>query len=334
MVSGVGPEETLEELGIDVVADRPGVGQNMMDHVLVGPTYAVGVTTHNSLADPEFLANAIEQYETNRTGMLTNSGGDVAAFLKLPASSVSNSTFADLQTSFPEDWPNIEWLVLDAYFGAGTDTGSGISDNKQYVASSVGLVSTFSRGNITINSADMADDPVISPNWLTDPRDQDMAIAAFRYGRALFDAKVIQHVVESEAFPGRNITSDEQIWDIITQSANSVYNAAGTCKMGQLADPMAVVSSTGKVIGVEKLRLVDASAFPILPPGQPIGTVCKCMMFLNHSFQPCHIFSFRAFPPPPFFFFFPFEVPPVYIMLILNFLSFSCHSCTRRENCR
>lgn len=275
MVSGIGPKEILDAQGIETIADRPGVGQNLWDNVLVGPTYSVDVTTHNSLANPQFLAQATQQYNVNRTGMLTNVGGDVAAFEKLSPSMVSNTTFASLQETFPEDWPHIEYLVLDAYFGVGTDSSKGLSDDKQYVAGSVGLVATFSRGNVSIKSPDTAIDPVISPNWLTDPRDQDVAIAAFRRGRDLFSTNAIRPIVNSEAYPGTNVTTNEEILEIIKASANSVYNAAGTCKMGKPDDLMAVVSSTCKVFGVENLRLVDASAFPFLPPGQPSATVCK-----------------------------------------------------------
>lgn len=276
MVSGVGPKAVMDAHGIDVVADRPGVGQNMWDNVLVGPTYAVDVTTHNSLSDPQFLADATQQYNAKRMGMLTNVGGDVAAFEKLPHSMLSNSTFASLQSSFPDDWPHIEYLILDAYFGSGSDSSSGVYDGKQYVAASVGLVATFSRGNVSIGSPDTAINPIISPNWLTDPRDRDIAIAAFRRGRDLFSTDAMRPIAGSEAFPGSNVTTNAQILEIIKASANSVYNAAGTCKMGKPDDHMAVVSTTGKVFGVERLRLVDASAFPFLPPGQPSATVCKC----------------------------------------------------------
>ncbi|KAJ5274031.1 glucose-methanol-choline oxidoreductase [Penicillium angulare] len=273
MVSGIGPSATLRAYGVDVIADRPGVGQNLSDNVLVGPTYQVEVTTHNSLADPAFLADSINQYNINRTGMLTNVGGDVSAFEKLPLDMISVSTMRALNESFPEDWPHIQYLVLDEYFGSGTDSSSGLKDMRQYVAASVGLVATFSRGNVTITSADVRENPVISPNWLADPRDQEVAIAAFRRGRQLFQTASMNPVVVSEAFPGANYTSDSHILEIIRESANSVYNAVGTNRMGRKSDPWAVVDSRCRVIGVQSLRVVDASAFPFLPPGQPSATV-------------------------------------------------------------
>ncbi|KAL8788586.1 MAG: hypothetical protein Q9195_007230 [Heterodermia aff. obscurata] len=200
MVSGVGPRETLRRLGIDVISNLPGVGQNI-------------------------------------------------------------------------DWPHIEYLILDAYFGTGSGNPAGAATSKQYVAASVGLVSTFSRGNVSINSSDTANNPVISPNWLSDPRDLDMAVAAFQRGRQLFGTKSMRPIVQGEEYPGLNCTTYAQIENVIRQSANSVYNAAGTNKMGRSSDSMAVVDSKARVFGVDRLRVVDASIFPFLPPGQPSATV-------------------------------------------------------------
>lgn len=199
----------------------------------------------------------------------------LAGFERLSPPDISNATYQALTSTYPSDWPHIEYLILDAYFGAGTDSTVGLGNGKQYVAASVGIVSTFSRGNITISSPDTAKNPVISPNWLLDPRDQDIAIAAFKRGRKLFSTTAMKPIVVQEAFPGANITLDAQILEVVKATANSVYNGAGTNKMGKVDDPLAVVDSTFKVIGVKGLRVVDASVFPFLPPGQPSATVCK-----------------------------------------------------------
>lgn len=198
-------------------------------------------------------------------------------FEKLPRSTLKKETSQSLDEEFPDDWPHIEYLVLDAYFGTGTGNPTGaLSSSKQYVAASVGLVATFSRGNVSINSSDTAINPVISPNWLSDPRDLDVAVAAFRRGRQLFKTKAMKPIIEEEVYPGTNITTYDQIVGIIKQSANSVYNGAGTNKMGRTNDTQAVVDSKGRVIGIRGLRVVDASIFPFLPPGQPSATVCEC----------------------------------------------------------
>ncbi|KAI4157806.1 MAG: hypothetical protein LQ342_008001 [Letrouitia transgressa] len=280
MVSGIGQRELLTELGINVVADLPGVGQNMWDNVLVGPSFEIDLTTHSSLLDREILARAIQEYNSNRTGILTNTcsldNPNIRmniGFEKLNETTLSSATYQSLKENFPDDWPHIEYLVLDAYFGAGTDSSISAGRTPQYVAASVGLVATFSRGNVTINSTDSANNPVISPNWLSDPRDQDIALAAFKRGRQLFSTNVIKPVVRTEAFPGSNIDTNAQILDVIRSSANSVYNAAGTNQMGKADNPMSVADSHGRVRGVNRLRVVDASLFPFLPPGQPSATV-------------------------------------------------------------
>ena len=188
---------------------------------------------------------------------------------------LSPTTYQSLRENFPADWPDIEYLVLDAYFGTGTDSSIAAGSGEQYVAASVGILATFSRGNVTINSKDTATNPIISPNWLSDPRDQEIAVAAFRRGRQLFSTNAIRPIVKAEAFPGINVTTDSQILDTVKASANSVYNAVGTNQMGKVDDPMAVVDSKGRIIGVNGLRVVDASIFPFLPAGQPSATVCK-----------------------------------------------------------
>lgn len=205
-------------------------------------------------------------------------------FEKFTDSTLDRSTYASLQDHFPKDWPHLVFLVLDSYFG----TGSGqnppdLDSTKQYAAASVGLTATFSRGNVSINSPDTANNPVISPNWLSDPRDLDMAVAAFQRGRQLFGANGLRSLVTGEVYPSGNVTTRDQIIEVIKESANSVYNAVGTNKMGQRNDSLAVVDSAARVIGVNGLRVVDASIFPFLPTSQPCATVCKYLQNVTPS---------------------------------------------------
>ena len=122
----------------------------------------------------------------------------------------------------------------------------------------------------------MADAPLINPNWLTDPADIAVAIAGYKRTRQLFATKAMAPVlIGQEAFPGPSVQTDAEILHIIRQSLNTVYHAAATNKMGRADDPNAVVDSKARVFGVKNLRVVDASAFPLLPPGHPMATVCK-----------------------------------------------------------
>lgn len=273
MVSGIGPKETLEAMNIPVLADLSGVGQNMWDHIAFSPAYAVDLTTHSHLASTSFAAEQTVEYIVNRTGILTNCGGDILGFAKLPLGSISNATRAALD-ALPSDWPDFEHLFLDGYFGYANGSSDAPSDGRNYVSSSTALTKPFSRGNVTIKSNDTSDNPIVSPNWLLDPRDQEVAVAAFKQARAVFTTDVTKDIViGAEAFPGLNISSNAQILSLIQQSAAASYHASATCAMGMVNDSMAVLDSKARVFGVQGLRVVDASAFPVLPPGHPSSTI-------------------------------------------------------------
>ncbi|KAL9013252.1 MAG: hypothetical protein Q9173_002037 [Seirophora scorigena] len=202
--------------------------------------------------------------------VILSAGAQPAGFEKLNKTAVSAQTRQDLDSTFGADWPDIEHLFFD-----GTLVGAP-SDTRNYVSALAGIVAPFSRGNVTINSTDTASNPIISPNWLLDPRDQEVAVAGFKRARQIFQTKTIRPILLGEEdFPGTNVTSDEDILAVIRQSATSIDHAAGTCAMGKAGDRNAVVDARASVIGVQGLRVVDASAFPFLPPGHPQGTVCE-----------------------------------------------------------
>lgn len=272
MVSGIGPCDTLSRYNIPCLADRPGVGQNMWDHVLLGPAYSVNLETHSQLtANPAFLGQSIALYNQQRSGIMTNPGADFVAFEKLPKGSVSPSTRQALDTTFGPDWPDIELVPFD------NDLVSLATDGRNYASSLVGLVAPFSRGNVTIASNSTLDNPIVSPNWLQDPRDQEVAIAGFKRARQVFETPAIKSIINGggEFSPGAHVTSDADILKAIMETSTTISHAAGTCAMGKPDDKNAVVDSQARVIGVKGLRVVDASSFPILPPGHPQGTVCE-----------------------------------------------------------
>lgn len=186
MVSGIGPSSTLQAHQIPVCVERSGVGQNMWDNTFSGPTYPVNVVTHNSFANPTVLGAAIREYNDQRTGILTNSGGGFLAFEKLPNKTLSAATRNALDDAYGPDWPDVEYLELDAYFGDKLLPPPASTIGKNFAALLPGLTAPFSRGNVTIVSNDTAVSPVVSPNWLTDPRDCEVLIAAFRRARQIW----------------------------------------------------------------------------------------------------------------------------------------------------
>ena len=235
MVSGVGPRQTLEKFDIPVVSDLEGVGQNMWDHVLFGPSYAVSVPTHSSVGNPAWLAQATKDYlSPAHTGPLTNNGGDFIGFEKLSNDTMSKFTrnTQEALSVFPSDWPEVEYLAFDAYVGRSRNyILDAPRDGKQYGGAAAAIVSPISRGNVTISSSDNADLPIINPNWLTDPADQELALSSFKRVRDFMSAPVMNGViVGDEAYPGKNVTSDEDIMAAIRDSAQTVWHAAATCK--------------------------------------------------------------------------------------------------------
>lgn len=211
--------------------------------------------------------------------MLTNTGSDLLAWEKIPKSLRANFSEATTKAlaDLPADWPEIELFFPDAYVGNQLDLLTGAPrDTKMYASVVTGLVAPLSRGNVTINSTDTADNPIVSPNLLSDPRDQEVAIQAYRRAREIFATKALKPIIiGEEVYPGKNVTTDEEILKLIQQSALSIFHASATNAMGKRTDSNAVVDSAAKVIGVNGLRVVDASAFPFLPPGHPQSTVCK-----------------------------------------------------------
>ena len=138
-------------------------------------------------------------------------------------------------------------------------------------------VTPLSRGWVNITSADTRDLPLVNPNQLSHPSDREMAVQGFKRARSFFNAKAMQPILVGgqEYMPGPNVTSDADILAYIEKSSYQNWHASCTCRMGKVDDPMAVVDTHAKVIGVDRLRVVDASSFAVLPPGHPESTVCK-----------------------------------------------------------
>ncbi|KAK7747585.1 hypothetical protein SLS62_009084 [Diatrype stigma] len=277
MVSGVGPAEALKKLNISVVADRPGVGQNLEDHVMYAPSYRVKLDTILAeTGDPAKAVPLLIQYFTKARGPLAHSGTDFVAWEKLPRELLSEEAIAVL-SDLPDSFPEVEYMSMDAYYGDYSNPlfEGAPKDGYNYVALLIAPMAMRSRGSVTIKSADTADLPVVDPNWLTDPVDQEVAVAAFKRARQLFSTKTIQAILADpvEYSPGPAVETDEQILDTIRKTLSALYHASVTCRMGKTDDPTAVVDTSCKVIGVSGLRVVDTSSFAMLPSGHPQALV-------------------------------------------------------------
>lgn len=275
MVSGVGPRDVLQELDIPLVSNLPGVGQNLWDQPLWGISYRVNVpTSSENVNNPASAAMAAELFRINGTGPLA-SPPSLLAFERMSQSApdlLRNTTLEALK-DFPSDWPDIEYLMQNGYSGYSENfMTADPADGYNYATLAACLVSPFSRGNVTISSADASIPPVINPNWLTTSEDEDLAVASFKRVRQIW-SQMSNVTIGEEYFPGPNVSTDEQILEYIQEAVLQIYHASATCKMGKSSDPFAVLDSKARVYGVQGLRVVDASSFPFLPPGHPQATV-------------------------------------------------------------
>ncbi|KAK0650242.1 Dehydrogenase patE [Lasiodiplodia hormozganensis] len=282
LVSGIGNCTALSTppLSIPCTAHLPGVGANLQDHVLFGTSHRVHLQTASAALSNVTLADSlIATYQATASGPLSLPGTGVVGWEKLPAArraALSNTTRSLLDTAFPPDWPEIEWLPMSALYGTGdAPTTTDPRDGANYATLNTALVAPLSRGSVRIASAEMSTPPLIDPGWLSHAGDREVAVQAVRRQREMWGWLAARGVAEGEEYyPGEDVvSSDAEIVEWLKRAASTVNHASCTCKMGTRDDAMAVVDAEGRVFGVEGLRVVDASSFPFLPPGHPQSTV-------------------------------------------------------------
>ncbi|MFI5280817.1 MAG: GMC family oxidoreductase [Gemmatimonadales bacterium] len=249
MLSGVGPAGHLRALGVDVIADLPGVGQNLQDHL--GTFLRSEITVPFSLygATPEQLATAQAEYEATRQGLFTSNIAEAGAFLMTEGSGGP---------------PNLQGFFLPYCL-----TESPIEAFQPYchgVSFAFYVTRPASRGQILLASADPLDQPLIDPAYLSAPGDLPQLVAGIRKLREIFHAKPLGDILGRELGPGADAQSGAEIAAYVRDRASgTIFHPVGTCKMG--LDEMAVVDPSLKVHGLEGLRVVDASIMPTLIGG-------------------------------------------------------------------
>ena len=243
LLSGVGPAAQLQEAGVPVVHDLPGVGENLQDHPYVACVW--DVPGGGSLADAE-KPKALLEYLLRRTGPLSSSVAEGFAFVRsrpgLPA-------------------PDLQFHFAPAYF---VDNGFEEYDGHAVTMGPV-LVKPQARGWVRLRSADPAAKPRILTNSLSDDEDAAALVAGVRLSREIAAAGPFAEALGRELFPGAEADTDEAIAADVRHRAELLYHPVGTCRMG--SDPDAVVSPALQVHGVERLRVVDASVMPLIPGG-------------------------------------------------------------------
>ena len=249
-LSGIGPAQHLRSLGIDVVQDSPGVGQNLREHFMTFVRYSLKqpISENRQFAGLPLVRNVLE-YLMFKSGIMSTSSHNVCAFVR----------------TRPElDRPDAQ--IIGAPFSLKIGTEAKFEFESIHGGILFGhQLRPESRGTILIRSADPAEQPQITTNYLGEEADRRASIDTVRYMRRLLDQEAMQDYVKEVTFPGPEVQSDEQILDMVKRSGRCVFHAAGTCRMGE--DGMAVVDSQLRVHGISALRVADASIMPSLVSG-------------------------------------------------------------------
>ncbi|KAI9696240.1 MAG: hypothetical protein M1836_005793 [Candelina mexicana] len=263
MVSGVGPGPILRQHNIPVVKELQ-VGQNWQDHCAFEFQYKMNVEGNAALeGDKEFLYKSTQEFITSQAGPLTSWGGDILGFEKLPEpyrSALDNNTLHDLR-AFADDQPEYEFLT--ASHGPQMATES-------YVTFTPAILSVISKGTIDLVSDNTADNPKVDPKSFSSPSEQKLGIQMYKRLQEFINATGLTEGPELKAGPA---TTDAEILKALQQTGLPWYHGVGSCPMGKEGDPNAVVDSTGKVFGVQGVRVVDASIIPFVAPGHSMAPV-------------------------------------------------------------
>ncbi|MBJ2151320.1 GMC family oxidoreductase [Paracoccus sp. IB05] len=243
-LSGVGPADHLQSLGIPVALDQPGVGADLQDHLdLFVIAECSGPHTYDRYAKPLWSALAGLQYLLTKRGPVASSLFETGGFW-----------YADPAARSPD---------IQFHLGLGSGIEAGVAAMPQ---GGVTLNSAFlrprSRGTVRLASADPLAAPLIDPNYWADPYDRRMSVEGLKLAREMMAQAALKPFVLAERLPGPGVTSDRDYFDYACRNAKTDHHPAGTCRMG--TDPEAVVDPQLRFNGIEALRVVDASVMPRL----------------------------------------------------------------------
>jgi choline dehydrogenase len=251
MLSGVGPGDHLRSHGIDVVADLPGVGQNLIDHPEV-PIIATASGKYGYFGQGEgwrMLLNGL-QFKLFGTGRILSAGVEAGAFV--------NPTEPDAE-------PTIQAFCVPIVY-LDRDTLTLVEKTHGLTVTTV-VVKPRSRGEVRLRSADPADKPLVSPNLLKDPFDMAAMVAGQRFFLRAFHVEPLAGRVKRLAIPDPDRLDDAALTEHCRRFVKTNYHPASTARMGADGDPMAVLDARMGVRGIENLRVADMSAVPDINAG-------------------------------------------------------------------
>ena len=252
--SGIGPAAWLQQAGIAVRHDLPGVGENLRDHYTVRMTARVkDITTFNELSRGWRRGVEIAKWLVGAPSIISLSPSLVHVFWM----SCPELARGDIQVLFtPGSYKEGKTYELDDAPGM----SCGARQQRP-----------FSAGHVRICSADAGAAPSVQPNYLADPRDQAVIVRALKLARRLMTTRAVSPYFSHELLPGAAVNSDDEWLDFARQRGSTAYHLVGTCKMGPQGDAMAVVDEQLRVRGLHHLRVVDASVMPQVPSANTLA---------------------------------------------------------------
>ncbi|MEO8166260.1 MAG: GMC oxidoreductase, partial [Betaproteobacteria bacterium] len=247
MQSGIGPADHLRSIGVDVVHDLPGVGANLQDHLdLFVIAECTGDHTYDKYNQPHHAALAGLQYLLWKKGPVASSLFETGGFW-----------YAEKGARSPD---------IQFHLGLGSGIEAGVAKMKH---SGVTLNSAYlrprSRGTVRLASADPKAPPLIDPDYWAETRDRDLAIEGLRLAREIMRQSALKRFVLAERLPGDAKTSNSDLFDYACAHAKTDHHPVGTCRIGPLQDSASVVTPELRVIGLDGLRVADASVMPLIP---------------------------------------------------------------------
>jgi choline dehydrogenase len=251
-LSGVGPGKLLQENQIPVVVDSPGVGENLQDHLQLRMAFKVkGVKTLNTMANS--LLGKLQiglEYALSRSGPMSMAPSQLGLFTRSDPSQKS----ANIQY-------HVQPLSLNKF-------GEPLHPFPAFTASVCNLRPT-SRGHVRIASPDSKAPPKITPNYLSTEEDKKVAADSLSLTRRIVSAPALEKYSPEEFMPGPQFQTDAELAFAAGNIGTTIFHPVGTCAMGRVTDPMAVVDAQMRVKGVKGLRVVDGSVMPLITSGNP-----------------------------------------------------------------